>query len=444
MMKHVARRLEPGVNVIGVLSEGTGLGAAGRSTLSVLERRGLPYATANIGRGDSDAEPIPGSTRTLSSLDALPFDSTVVQMNPDMFEMLVLRYHRRLHYDMMPTVNAIVPFWELPALPAKWLPVLRSFDVILAPSRFIREAVDHSMPVSSRPLVWEYPQSLRPPGAVREDRPRWLGTRSDQFTFLSTFDIWSDIQRKNPWGAIRAFQRAFVGRDDVSLVLKVNHARSSTHAEQMSALRQLVAKDCRLLLLTEFVTRQDLWSLYASVDAYISLHRAEGLGLGLMEAMAVGKPVVATAWSGNMDFTDSGNSMLIPFQLVPVTETTHGIYRPESGQQWAEPDIDAAAEALRTLADDRALASRLGRQAARDMLVRSGRQAEAGVFDSLIDLAGAGGAGSAKHRVRAHHARRLSHIAAVKPLVVGTLRALRLKAPAPVGEERAVEPTLLD
>ncbi len=183
----------PGVNMVGVFSEGTGLGAAGRSTLDVLERRGLPHVVADIDWGGHGVEPVPDTITRLSSLHAMPHSTTVVQMNPDMFGMFVLRYHRRLRYDMMPSVNAIVPFWELPALPAKWLPILRSFDVVLAPSRFVREAVESSMPARSRPLVWEYPQSVTPPEAVAPDRSRWLGDRSDRITFLSTFDIWSDM-----------------------------------------------------------------------------------------------------------------------------------------------------------------------------------------------------------------------------------------------------------
>ncbi len=433
----------PGVNMVGVFSEGTGLGAAGRSTLDVLERRGLPHVVADIDWGGHAVEPVPDTITRLSSLHAMPHSTTVVQMNPDMFGMFVLRYHRRLRYDMMPSVNAIVPFWELPALPAKWLPILRSFDVVLAPSRFVREAVESSMPARSRPLVWEYPQSVTPPEAVAPDRSRWLGDRSDRITFLSTFDIWSDIERKNPWAAIGAFQRAFAGRDDVSLVLKVNHARSHTHSEQLARLESVVSEDHRILLMTDFVSREDLWSLYASVDAYISLHRAEGLGLGLMEAMTVGKPVVATAWSGNMDFMNDSNSVPVPFRLVPVSDTTHGNYTPESSQEWAEPDVDAAAEALRALADDSALLTRLGVQGARDMRRRFERQAEPGVFDALVELADSGAAGSSEHRSRVRAARRLSLVLAAKPPVVSALRALKLKAPAPEGEQKAPSPTLL-
>jgi glycosyltransferase involved in cell wall biosynthesis len=407
---------EPGINVIGILSTATGLGAAGRSTLRVLEQRGIAHVAVDLGSGSlTSGEPMPASTPRTASLGSLPYSATVIQLNPDIYEDVILRWRRQLGYDMRPTVNAIVPFWELPVLPARWLPILRCVDVVLAPSQFVREAVERSISDRLRPMILDYPQVVHVPARVEKDRVRWLGDRSGKFTFLSSFDIRSDIERKNPWACVSAFQDAFAGRQDVTLVLKVNHAAAPTHSGSLAELERLAAEDDRVRLMTDALGRDDLWGLYASVDAYVSLHRAEGLGLGLMEAMAVGIPVVATGWSGNLDFMTSGNSVLVPYKLVAVTGVTHPNYRAEIGQQWAEPDTPSAAKTMRQLADSPQMCARLGAEAARSVHVRVEAQRRRGVLDELVEMAVRGGAASRDHTVRVRAAARHLLAQGVRP-----------------------------
>lgn len=129
----------------------------------------------------------------------------------------------------------------------------------------------------------------------------------------------------------------------------------------------------------------DVMRLYASCDVLVALHRSEGLGLHLMEAMSLGRAVVATGWSGNADFMTGANSVPVPFALVPV-DALHPHYRLERsrpGQVWAEPDVDAAARSLRRLFDEPALREELGRQAARDMEGRRVASAAAATFATL-------------------------------------------------------------
>jgi hypothetical protein len=439
----VAESLQPGVNLVGVLSSGTGIGAAGRASLAVLDRQAIPHAAVDIGAGNlAVREHLAETTPRLASLADMPFGATVIQMNPDMFDVLVLRWARRLGYDMAPTVNAIVPFWELPTLPSAWTPPLLSFDVALAPSLFVREAIERSLPEQMRPVVLDYPQAVQPPDGVVPDRERWLGARAQTLAILCTFDVLSDIERKNPWASVGAFQKAFAGSDDATLVIKVNNARSPAHGDQVARLNMLVAEDRRILLVDEFLDRADLWGLYVSTDVYLSLHRSEGLGLGLMEAMAVGKPVVATAWSGNADFMDESNSMPVPFRLVPVSEVTHASYRGETAQKWADPDVGAAASAIRALADDHGLRTRLGNRAAESMRMRLRLQTGSRVFDALIDMATSGLAATGDHRERVESARRYARskrgeeaVSASRRAVIRALRAVGLRPPTPVGEQ---------
>jgi glycosyltransferase involved in cell wall biosynthesis len=431
----------PGINVIGILSTGTGLGAAGRSTLSVLNARKIAHVAIDLGlSGHATMEPIPTSAPRFSALSGLPYGVSVFQLNPDSFDNLVLRWARRTGLDRESTLNAIVPFWELPRIPESWVPLLELFDVVLAPTRFVHDAVLAGVSGEMMPNIIEYPQAIRPPHSAVPDRTRWFKNRADRTTFLCTFDILSDIERKNPWASIEAFQAAFAGRDDVSLVVKVGNANTARHAERFARLRELAARDERIALMTEHLSRDDLWSLSASADAYVSLHRAEGLGLGMMEAMSVGTPTVATGWSGNLDFMDSENSILIPYTLIPVSDVSHPLYAGEHGQQWADPDIDAAAKALRSLADSPELRARLGEAARVSMEERWRRQAVPGVFDELLELAASGLTDTPLHAARVKAAKRYVREKTYSPAAVlesakrtggRLLRRVGLKPPYP-------------
>ena len=437
-------RLAPGVNVIGQLSSGIGLGAAARSTLRVLGQRGIAHAAVDLdSEPETIEEPLSPSVRRLPTLRSLPFSASVVHLNPDMFGEL-LRWQSELSYDMRPTVNALVPFWELPAFPSTWLPALQSVDVVLAPTKYIRDAAERTLPSHLRPLVWEYPQAVYPPPKAVANRARWLQERADRVTFLVSFDIMSGIDRKNPWASVAAFQRAFAQRDDVALLMKVNRATDTRARERFAELQQLVDGDSRIQVMTESLDREDLWSLYASVDSYVSLHRSEGLGLGLMEAMAVGKPVIATAWSGNMDFMDAQNSVLVPYRLVPVV-SDHPNYQRDLHQKWADPDVDSASSAMRALADSPALRARLGGEAALSMRRRTEDQAKRGVLDDLVELASRGEAATRRHKAHARAGRQVAATPgitlgtaweATKRFGVGALRKLRIKPPAPPDENQ--------
>src|SRR6185503_6112602 len=113
-------------------------------------------------------------------------------------------------------------------------------------------------------------------------------------------------------------------------------------------------------LLTETLSRQDVYELEAACDAFVSLHRSEGFGLGLAESMYLGKPVVGTNWSGNTDFMNHKNSCPVNYDLV-VLDRDHGPYK--KGQFWAEADVDHAAWYMKKLVDDRAFARQIGARA---------------------------------------------------------------------------------
>jgi glycosyltransferase involved in cell wall biosynthesis len=180
-------------------------------------------------------------------------------------------------------------------------------------------------------------------------------------------DTRSSLARKNPAGAVKAFAEAFDESPAARLLLKLNGPDDAMTA--FTASLGSLAQRSNITILRNHLDEAALDALYAGADVLLSLHRAEGFGLPMLEALARGIPVVATAWSGNVDFTDGGNSLQVPFRLVPVDDPA-AIY---SGSRWAEPDLAAAAAGLRRLADDAALYDRLSEAAYRDVATASRR-----------------------------------------------------------------------
>lgn len=353
----------------GFFSTDSGLAQAARMNVANFVRAGREVRTHELH---------PGAERAGRHL----FESPVSKFSSDgpsaqlfLFNSTDLEWSlAREHPEALKTnaFRVIAPFWELTKIPANWREVLVQMDAILAPTRFIEETL-RSADLGDIP-IFHFPAIREPEPLTAGDRARW-GLPSEGFLFLSSFDVSSDPARKNPEAAIAAFLEAFPEGDGrAHLVIKAHNARLLPEAqERMAQLERLVAQHDNLHLFTERIAHEDLPAFHASFDALISLHRSEGLGLILMEMMAQGKPVVATNWSGNLDFCTAENSVLVGFDFVPV-EAVHPLYQPAIAEhpnlQWAEPRIDEAATALRQLVEDPEWAARLGAQAREDMLSR--------------------------------------------------------------------------
>jgi glycosyltransferase involved in cell wall biosynthesis len=174
------------------------------------------------------------------------------------------------------------------------------------------------------------------------------------------FDGRSTLARKNPMGAIAAFKRAFGPRDDAVLIVKAVEIGAEPRA--LADLRAAIADWPNIRILTEQLGDRDVLELLASVDALVSLHRSEGFGLPIAEAMTLGVPAVVTGWSGNAEFAE-GAVVAVPYRLVPAADPSRRYERPDL--RWAEPDLDAAAAALRRLAADPAWRAELSATARR-------------------------------------------------------------------------------
>ena len=275
--------------------------------------------------------------------------------------------------------NACVPFWELPLVPRNWRPMLSAMDAILAPTRFVQAACAGIAPAER---VLHYPQAVFLPRDVGPAREAF-GLAGRRTVFIVSFDVGSDIDRKNPWAAVEAFQAAFPGDPGVALVIKMKPwASVPEYLAQAAELRARIGSDPRVLVVDRSLRYEDVLSLYASCDVMLSLHRSEGLGLHLMEAMSLGKVVIATNWSGNTDFMSPANSVPVGYRLVPL-RTSHSHYRSEIGRQgqvWADADVGEAVEAMRALHANPDRRGQLGSRAQGDMEQRRKVLLEGGAF----------------------------------------------------------------
>ena len=183
----------------------------------------------------------------------------------------------------------------------------------------------------------------------------YFNLAAGRFTFLFTFHMVSVMERKNPLGLIRAFKMAFRADEPVTLVLKTSFG--DRHPVQMQELRDAVADFPGITIIDQVFSSDDVLSLMHACDAYISLHRSEGLGLTMAEAMLMGKPVIATGFSGNMDFMDDENSLLVSYERVKIGKP---IPPYDAELEWAEPSVEHAAQLMRRLYDNPEYAREIG------------------------------------------------------------------------------------
>lgn len=327
-----------GINLFGFLSSPLGLGQGVRLYQSALETVDMPFETL-------DTRPLlPGGTPAELSFSDLPYAVQLVHLNPDVLP-LFFQSAPPHFWDKRYVIG--VWLWELPRFPEAWRVMLPFFDEIWAPSHFIEEAAKKD---TTKPVIW-MPYGIEATveqGLTRSD----FGLPEKAFCVLCMFDLHSYIARKNPAASIAAFQQAFPENQEVRMVLKMHSATP----EELAKIRTLVGEDERFLLLHEEMTKERVNSLIASCDTLISMHRSEGFGLVMAEAMILGVPVVATAWSANTDFMDERCACMVQYTLLP----TQGAYMgAQEDQCWAEPNIQQAAAYLRHLHEDPAYRNRI-------------------------------------------------------------------------------------
>ncbi|MHB9002817.1 MAG: glycosyltransferase family 4 protein [Coriobacteriia bacterium] len=393
-----------GINLIGHMSTNLGLGVAARNTARLLEDCGHPFAAIDIPTASMPHRAdLTWESRFHDPRTPLPFAVNLFHMNPP--EIAAEIRLKPAWLESQTTWNALVPFWELPQLPDNWLPVIGRMDTVLAPTQFVADVVRRSAPDVD---VVHFPQTVYLPDGITPDRAAW-GLADDATVYVFSFDLNSDPARKNPWGAIEAYRvaRSEMGDATTKLVIRANNATTAMGKRHLSELHAAASADPTIVIVDKALTYREVLSLYASADAFVSLHRAEGLGLGLLESMMLGTPAIATAYSGNMDFMNEENSLMVDYTLVPAIGADRGSYAAHKigGEQvWAEPNIEMAAAHMARLARDPALRRRLSEVAAESARATQSSAERYAAINHLLERAAASPRASRLAELQSGHA----------------------------------------
>jgi glycosyltransferase involved in cell wall biosynthesis len=255
-------------------------------------------------------------------------------------------------------------YWELDAIPKEWASLAASVNEMWAPTKFIADTMRARLTI---PVYDMLPGvSLGPVERISRAR---IGIGADHYVFFFMFDMCSQFERKNPIAIIRAFRRAFSRKEKITLVIKVT--RGETDPASLDLLRE-VARTAGVTIIEELVSASEALGYIDLCDCFISLHRSEGFGLPLAEAMLLGKPVIATNYSGNLSFMTPENSWLVDYELKEISGSGP-IYT--EGNRWADPSEEHAAKLMRDVFERREEAEAKAKRAQSELRIKLSLQA---------------------------------------------------------------------
>ncbi|NLA36878.1 MAG: glycosyltransferase family 4 protein [Actinobacteria bacterium] len=330
-----------GVNLIGYHDAGLGLGVAIRRTAAALDAAGIAWEPLSYDRTNSHREGTP------SYASNAPYRYNLILITPDQLGFFL----DDVGHDILEDRYTIgLWYWETDVLSPTQRNAYQWVDEVWGSTKFLAEVFERytDKPVAYVPVPLEF-EVGEGTAAARAA----LGL-DDRFTFLFSFDYLSIAQRKNPEGVIEAYRRAFPEVGSTRLIIK--SMNGDLHLDQLEELRHGISDRSDIEVRDTFLPAKQRLDLMAAIDCYVSLHRSEGLGLTMAEAMAAGTPVIATKHSGNLDFMTPESGILIDADIVEIGP---GSFYPADGH-WADPDLDAAAEAMRSVAADPKMVERMG------------------------------------------------------------------------------------
>lgn len=330
-------RYEHGVNLIGNICAESGLGQSCRLVASALDKTGFPLSIYKYeqlgaeGQGDHSWE------NRLSK--ELPYDVNLIHINPHELGLAFIQQDASVwNYRY----NIGYWLWELEEFPDEWTPCFQCLDEIWAPSEFICNAIRKKTTLPVRCMPYHVDVSI---GTIYEREH--FGIPEDKFLYLMMYDQSSCMERKNPIGVLNAFKKAFDKQNQsVGLVIKINNPTP----ESRKQIRSVLDGYTNVYLIEETLSRDEVNSLTKCVDVVVSLHRAEGFGLVLAEAMLLGTPTVATNWSSNTEFMNENVACMVDYELITIEKDMPPF---KAGNRWADANLDQAVGYMRKLYEDK-------------------------------------------------------------------------------------------
>jgi glycosyltransferase involved in cell wall biosynthesis len=352
-----------GYNIIGFISGKTETSNAARNTIRILTENWIPFSVIDIDVNALTTENI--ATLTNPATYTAPYSVNMFYLNPEEFEALADINPPWIDFETK--INAIVPFEGVTSALESWFPFPNKINLILAPSHRIEQIIAAN--ADGIPVRY-FPQTSIIQQGISSQRSRF-NLPENTVLFFADFEMLNDMSLKKAWTVLNAFDDTFSINDDVALVIKINDEKSKpSFAEEIKKIRSFSLLNCRIILRDEIYSHTDTLSLLASSDIVVSINYPDCIGFNAMEAMLLGKPVIAMNWGGNMDFMNDQNACLIPYTLSHVLTDTSDKQKKILPTVSAEPDNKALGMCMRRLHSDNELRYRMGSRAQADMLNR--------------------------------------------------------------------------
>ncbi|MCR4675093.1 MAG: glycosyltransferase [Lachnospiraceae bacterium] len=334
-------KYEMGINLIGNIRSETGLGESMRILARVLKENEIPFVILNVDSWANEDNNIHDWDDYI--VEKPKYAINVIHINAGEW----VRYYSDFSNEILDyRYNVAYWLWELETFPKIWRPCIDTVDAVWAPSQFICDCIKK---YTKKPVVHvPYAMWLKEPVSYGRDA---FDLPEDVFLYLLMYDFRSVSERKNPKASISAFKKAFSSEEanekKVGLIIKVNNAATES---EVAGLKKQLEGYKYIYFITKNLSREMVESLEAAADVLISLHRAEGFGLPMAEAMFLGTPTVVTNWSANSEFITEDSACLVDGEFIKLSSQI-GPY--EKGNRWMDANVDQASEYVRRLYDDK-------------------------------------------------------------------------------------------
>ena len=371
-VKKINKDLKIGINYVGYLKARSGLGQGSRLLGRTIKNSKYDIAAIDIKYGNT------------KSYDETEFDNDITTEFPYNINLFSIQPHTNFEMALSQigkTKNLEgrynIGYWvyEIENIPEKWHESFKYVNEIWTPSTFAEKAFKKVSPVPVHTMYYGI-ETKKNEKLTRKD----FGIPEDKFIYLCLYDPKSSVERKNPQAVIKAFKKAFKNNNkDVYLVIKMNKAEQ----EDVDILKDELEGINNYKIFTESLPQEDLYSLISLCDVYVSLHRSEGFGLVMAEAMALGTVCIATNYSGNLDFMNKENSLLVDYKLVKTKLKNHYSYAYDD--LWAEANTNQASKYMVLLYQDKQLYNKLKENAKKTILEQFSIKKCAEIIEKRID-----------------------------------------------------------